>query len=271
VNRSVVLSAIPALIITALGLVATPAQSQTAAPEYVLGAGDILHITVFNNPELTTDARVSESGSITFPFVGNLPVVGLSISQAQNALAQKLGDAHIVSQPQVNILPTLLVGSQVTVMGHVNRPGRYPLQTTNTHLSDAVALAGGIDAIGADQLVLIQHSEGKEVRTVIDVPDLLERGSGRDQLVQGGDTIYVPREPVFYVYGEVEHSGSFRLERNMILMQGLALGGFVNGRGSKSRTQVYRQDSAGKLREIDLGLTDPLMPNDVIYVRTRIL
>lgn len=209
------------------------AQAQTPMPEYVLGPGDIVHITVLNNPELTTDARVSENGSITFPLIGSVPIMGLSLSQAQNAVARKLSDAHFVAQPQVNILPTLVVGNQVTVVGHVNRPGRYPLQTTNTHLSDAIALAGGIDAIGADQIIFIRHLEGKDVRTTIDVTDLLERGAARDQLVQEGDTIYVPREPVFYVYGEVQHSGSFRLERNMTLMQGLALGGFVNGRGSQ--------------------------------------
>jgi polysaccharide export outer membrane protein len=241
-----------------------------ASAEYVLGAGDVVHVTVFNNPELTTDARISETGAISFPLVGNVPVVGLTISQAQEAIARKLGEGHFVAKAQVNILPTQLVGSQVTVVGHVNRPGRYPLQTTNTHISDALAAAGGADPLGADTIILIRHRDGKEVRKPLDVTELFVKGSQQDELVQGGDTLYVPREPVFYVYGEVRSPGSFRLERHMTVMQGLAIGGFANEKGSERRTQIYRQDDDGKTQEVDLNLTDMLKPNDVIFVRLRI-
>jgi polysaccharide export outer membrane protein len=242
-----------------------------SAGEYLLGPGDIIHITVFNNPELTTDARVSETGSITFPLIGSVQVVGLSLSKAQDAIAVRLDQGHYVTKAQINILPTLIVGSQVTVVGHVNRPGRYPLQTTLTHISDALALAGGADPLGADTIVLIQHrSDGTEVRNPVDMNDLFARGVGHDQLVQGGDTIYVPRQSEFYVYGEVEHPGAFRLEPHMTLMQGLALGGFVNERGSERRTQIFRQDDSGKMQEVALNLTDMLLPNDTIYVRSRI-
>jgi polysaccharide export outer membrane protein len=259
-----------ALLISALAWNATAIGADVANAEYVLGAGDVVHVTVFNNPELTTDARISETGSLSFPLIGNVPVVGLTISQAQEAIANKLGEGHFVAKAQVNILPTLLVGSQVTVVGHVNRPGRYPLQTTNTHVSDALAAAGGVDALGADTIILIQHRAGKDVRKPLDMTELFVKGSQQDELVQGGDTLYLPRQPVFYVYGEVRNPGSFRLERHMTLMQGLAIGGFVNEKGSERRTQIFRQDDDGKTSEIDLNLTDLLKTGDVIFVRSRL-
>jgi polysaccharide export outer membrane protein len=258
------------LLATALVWNSTVTRADVGNAEYVLGAGDVVRITVFNNPELATDARISETGAISFPLIGNVPVVGLTISQAQDAIAKKLGEGHFVAKAQVNILPTLLVGSQVTVVGHVNRPGRYPLQTTNTHVSDALAAAGGVDGVGADTIILIQHRGGKEIRKPLDVTELFVKGSEQDELVQGGDTLYVPREPVFYIYGEVEKPGACRLERHMTVMQGLAVGGFANEKGSERRTQMYRQDDDGKMHEVDVNLTDMLKPNDVIFVRLRI-
>jgi len=259
-----------ALLIVAINLCATEIRADERAAEYVLGAADVVHITVFENPELTTDVRVSETGTITFPLVGAVPVVGLTLPQAQAAIAKKLTDGHFVAHPQVNILPTVIVGSQVTVVGYVNKPGRYPLQTVDTHVSDAIASAGGVDPMGAETIILIRHQDGKEIRKPLDVTELFVKGSELDELVQGGDTLYVPREPLFYIYGEVEKPGSYRLERHMTVMQGLAVGGYSNERGSKWRTQIYRQDEDGSMHEVELNGTDSLKPNDVIYVRLRI-
>jgi polysaccharide export outer membrane protein len=245
-------------------------RAQAPPTEYVLGPADVLHITVFNSPELTSDVRVSETGSISFPLIGQVAVVGLTVSEAQAAIARKLADGHFVVNPQVNILPTTITGSQVTVVGHVNRPGRYPLLTTDTHVSDALAAAGGIDAIGGDSIILIRHQDGKEMRTLLDVTDLFVRGSQQDQRVQAGDTLYLPREARFFVYGEVHNPGAFRLERHMTVMQALAIGGFVNERGSERRLEIYRQADDGSTHTVELQLTDLLQPNDVIFVRTRI-
>jgi polysaccharide export outer membrane protein len=76
--------------------------------EYLLGRADVLHITVFENPELTTDVRVSETGTITFPMIGAVPVVGLTVPQAQSAISKKLKEGQFVAHAQVTILPTLI-------------------------------------------------------------------------------------------------------------------------------------------------------------------
>lgn len=259
-RRVLALLILPLLIGVAFG------QANVNDSEYVLGPADVIHITVFQNPDLTTDVRVSESGSITFPLIGNVPVVGLTISQAEAAIAKRLSSGHFVAQPQVNILPTLIRGSQVTVLGHVNHAGRYPLETTNTRVSDVLAEAGGIDPTGADTIILIGIRNGKTIHRVLDVTALFVLGSQEDEQVRGGDTLYLPREAEFYVYGEVRNPGVFRLDRHMTVMQGLAVGGGPNTRGSQRRIRMYRQSDDGITHEVDLKLLDQLQANDVIYV-----
>jgi polysaccharide biosynthesis/export protein len=258
------------LFFSAMILSAAITKGYGGEPEYVLGPADIVHITVFENPELTTDARVSETGSLSFPLIGDVSVVGLTPSQASAAIARKLSDGRFVAKPQVSILPTVVRGSQITVVGEVNKPGRYPLETVNTRVSDALAAAGGVTTLGSDTVYLIQKRLGKEVRKPLDVTELFVKGSALDEQVQGGDTIFLPRQPLVYVYGEVRTPGSYRLQRNMTVMQALAVGGGATVRGSQRRIRVYRQDDGGKVHEIRLNLVDLLQPNDVIYVRPRL-
>jgi polysaccharide biosynthesis/export protein len=247
-------------------LCASAHATDSPTDEYVLGAADVIHITVFQNPDLTSDVRVSEAGTISFPLIGNVRVVGLTLSQAEEAISKRLVAGHFVAQPQVNILPQLIRGSQVTVVGHVNRPGRYPLETTNTRVSDVLAEAGGIDPLGSDKIVLIGTRDGIVIHKTLEVQSLFAKGSEQDEQVHGGDTVYLAHEDVFYVYGEVRNPGVFRLTQNMTVMQGLAVGGGPTSRGSQRHIRMYRQNDNGSAKEIELHVLDPLQPNDVIYV-----
>jgi polysaccharide export outer membrane protein len=243
------------------------AQSGTNA-EYVLGPGDIVRITVLQNPDLTTEARVSEVGTLSFPYVGSVPVGGLSLSQGEKKIADMLREGNFLPKPQVNILPVQMRSSQVAVLGHVNRPGRYPLETVNMRLSAMLAVAGGIAATGADTVVLVGTRKGKAVRQEIDIPMLVLKGDGGgDVIIESGDVLYVNRAPMFYVYGEVQRPGTFRLERDMTLMQGLATAGGLTVRGTEKGLRVHRRDAEGKLQLYDAQLDWPLQADDVIYVR----
>jgi polysaccharide export outer membrane protein len=72
---------------------------------------------------------------------------------------------------------------------------------------------------------------------------------------------------VFYIYGEAQRSGPYRIERNMTVMQGLAMGGGPTNRGSETRLRLHRRDASGVVQQTTPALTDLLQPNDVIYVR----
>lgn len=249
---------------------ASAGPSLDAESQYELGAGDIIHVTVFQNPDLTVDARVSEAGEITFPLIGTIKVGGLTVRQAEQLIATRLRTGHFVQQPQVNILPTQIVGSQVAVLGQVNKPGRYPLATLDTHVSDMLATAGGIAPDGADSVWLIGVRNGRMVRRQLDTAALFIHGSAADAEVHAGDVLYVEREPMVYIYGEVQKPGAFRLERDMTVMQALAEGGGLTPKGTQRGIRIHRRTKDGRIIEITPSLDDTLQPDDVIYVRASV-
>ncbi|MBD5803737.1 Polysialic acid transport protein KpsD precursor [Azoarcus sp. Aa7] len=262
-----VLSLLFALGVVSPAMAETTRDVPTQSGDYMLGSGDVIRITVYQNPDLTTEARVSEGGLISFPLLGSVAVGGRSAGSVERQIERQLREGGFVLQPQVSVLAMQMRGNQVSVIGLVGRPGRYPLETANLRLSDVLATAGGIAPAGADTVVLIGVRDGRTTRREIDIPALFLKGSESDVPVAGGDILYVHRGPTFYIYGEVQRPGAFRLERNMSVMQALATGGGINQRGTLRGLQVHRRDPEGLLQIVEPALEDLLRPDDVIYVR----
>lgn len=238
--------------------------------DYPLGPGDIVRVQVFQNPELATETRVSENGSITFPLVGAVEVGGLAIAAAERKIAAALKNGGFVRQPQVNIVILQMRGNQVSVLGQVNRPGRFPLETLS-RVSDMLAAAGGVAPTGDDFAIVTGLREGKPFRKVIDIPALyLAEKSNEDILLSGGDTVYIHRAPVFYIYGEAQRPGAYRIERGMTVMQALAQGGGPTPRGSEWWLRLHRTNADGVVERLSPEMTDSIQPNDIIYVRESI-
>lgn len=256
---------------TTVPVTPAPAANTAAVPnnqDYRLGAGDAIGVQVYQSPDLSIDARVSESGVISYPLVGSVQIGGLTISEAEKKIADALRIGGFVKVPQVNIVLRQVRGNQVAVLGQVSRPGRFPLETFNTRVSDMLAAAGGTTATGDDVLIVTGQREGKPFRKVIDIPALfLNEKSDDDIVLAGGDTLYVNKAPMFYIYGEAQRPGPYRIERGMTVMQALAQGGGPTVRGSQNRLKLHRRDASGKVVEITPNLTDPVRAEDVIYVR----
>lgn len=255
-------------LLLVLGLSLRPAF---ALEEYLLSPGDILKITVFKNPDLSVDARVSESGTISYPLIGTVPLSGLTLPGAEKKIAQMLRDGGFVLNPQVNILLTLAVGNQVAVLGEVNKPGRYPIEGAGGHLSGMLALAGGISPTGGDIVVVTGTRAGKPFRREVDVLKLSQNGNTAEDLeLVGGDTLFVNRAPQFYIYGQVQRPGGYRLEKGMTVMQALATGGGVTGKGTSRGIVVHRRDANGKVKETSASLDEDVHDQDVIYVKESV-
>ena len=250
----------------ALACLSSAAQAQPK-PDYPLGAGDAIRIQVFQNPDLTIETRVSENGSITYPLIGAVELGGLSLAVAEKKIADALQKGGFIQKPQVNIVLVQIRGNQVAVLGQVNRPGRFPLETANTRLSDMIANAGGANAVGDDLAIVVGTRNGQVFRKQIDIASIfLEEKLQDDIVLQGGDSIYVHRAPVFYIYGEAQRPGAFRIDRGMTIMQALATGGGPNARGSEKRLRLHRKTADGRIIQSTPQLTDAVQPNDVIYV-----
>jgi len=247
---------------------ATGARAQDSLPEYKLGPGDTIRIQVFQNPDLTLEARVNENGMITFPLIGAAKVGGISIAQAEQRIAKALQTGGFIKQPQVSILLLQNRGNQVSVLGMVNKPGRFALETFNTRVTEMVAIAGGIAPGGADVVIVAGTRDGKSFRKEIDIASIfLGNRFSDDLLVAGGDVIYVPRGPMFYIYGEVQRAGSYRVERDMTVRQALATGGGLSPRGTERGLSIYRRGADGALESVTPNLADRVRPDDVLHVR----
>lgn len=245
-----------------------------SSQDYALAAGDNIRIQVFQNPDLTIEARVSESGVISYPLVGSVKLGGLSVGAAEKTIADALVQGGFVRKPQVNITLLLVRGNQITVLGQVSRPGRFPVETVNTRVSDMLAAAGGPLvgggnlAGGSDVVIITGTREGRSFRKEIDIAALyLSDSPENDVSVMGGDSMYVPRAPVFYIYGEAQRAGVYRIERGMTVMQALATGGGPTNRGTENRVRLHRSNAAGVVEQIAPQMSDPVLPNDVLYVR----
>ena len=314
---------------------------------YLLGPGDVLKITVYNNPDLSLETRVTESGMISFPLVGELKLGGMTASVAEKKIADLLESGGFVKQPQINILVAQFQSKMVSVLGSVYKPGRYPLDRA-TNLADLLALVGGVTQDGSDLITVVGKSgkaeydlrtivgkgdgsqnvnlsggeivyvhardvsvmgqvnrpgsysvvggvrtvadflvvagginpggsdtvtvttmrDGKINRFEVDIDSLFRTGDNSANIeLANGDSIYVPRAPMVYIYGEVQHPGSFRIERDMTVMQALAQGGGPTPRGTQRNVKLHRRNTKGVVEELFPKLTDPVKQDDVLYIQ----
>lgn len=238
-----------------------------ADSDILLGPGDVLRISVFEQPDLSLEVRVSESGTITYPLIGEVRVGGETPAAAERKIASMLESGGFLKNPHVNIIVAQLQSQQVSVLGQVNRPGRYPLDSAKS-LADVLALSGGIAPDGGDIVNLIRKVDGESKREVIDFAEMMRNGDlGKNIQVSGGDIVYVDRAPRFYIYGEVQRPSQYRLEHNMTVIQALSVGGGLTLRGTERGIKIKRRDEKGVIQVINGKHDDLIFPDDVIYVQ----
>ena len=323
---------------------------QTASAEdasYLLGPGDVLKISVYNNPDLSIETRITEAGLISFPLVGEIQVGGITPFAAEKKIAELLQKGGFIMEPQVNILVIQFQSKLISVLGSVYKPGRYPLdRATNlaellalvggitpdgsdlitivgksgkteydmrdivgkadhsrnvtisggdivyVHardvsvmgqvnrpgkysvvggvrtVADFLAVAGGINPNGSDMVTVITMRDGSVNRFEVDVDSLFRSGDNSSNVeLASGDSIYVARAPMVYIYGEVQRPGSFRIERNMTVVQVLAQGGGPTARGTERNIKLYRRNSEALVVKTQIALTDLVQQDDVLYVQ----
>jgi polysaccharide export outer membrane protein len=282
-----------ALVVTAFAL--------AADDDYVIGPGDVLQITVYDEPDLERVVTVQNDGAISFPLVRSIGVGGLTVQQAEQALEKKLGDFLV--EPQVTITVKEYRAQMVYVLGAVNKPGAYPL-TRRTTVLEIISLAGGIAPDGSKRILLLRGggnpagaqqmleqsggvADEQRLQQAINAPTppividgqrLLDEGDTSQNLVlRGGDVIYVPKAKLVYVLGEVRRPGGVPFTDGLTVIQAISLAGgttemaadaIVVTRKVEGAEQRFKLDYAHILRDSSLDLR--LEANDVIVVKRRI-
>src|SRR6185436_7039070 len=135
-----------------------------------------------------------------------------STADASKAISEALVKGEFLKHPQVSVALTTVRSRQVSVLGLIVRPGRYPLEEASVKLPDIIAAAGGIAAGGSESVTVIREGKAEKVSALT-----------KDFELKGGDTVYIERSPVFYIYGEVARSGAYPVTPNLTVMQALSV------------------------------------------------
>lgn len=237
------------------------------AADVPLGPRDVVKITVYDQPDLSVDTKLNEAGKVSYPFLGEVSIGGLTPSAASKKLAGLLKNGGFVRDPQVSITVVQSYSQMVSVLGEVKNPGLYPVDGKLT-VTDVLAMAGGVTTEGGDTATLVRNENGKTTKRVLDIAGIARMGSmTQNDVLIADDIIYVDRFPKVYIYGEVNNPGAYRLERGMTVLQVLSVGGGLSPRGTKRGIRMKRRDNSGNAAETVVTLDDLVQADDILYVR----
>lgn len=234
-----------------------------------IGPDDVLRISVYGHEDLRTETRVSSDGRINFPLIGELDASGKSSMELEETIAVRLINGGFIHEAQVSVTVLEHVSQQVSVLGNVKTPGRYPLDSDSS-IVDLIAMAGGIDELGDNKAVVTRTVNGKPQRQELNLRVYLEDAESIAPFkMHQGDVVYIPKAPLFYIYGEVQRPGSYRVEPGITVLKALSIGGGLTLRGTENGIVIKRKDENGTLQESDVELKDTVLKDDVIYVSER--
>jgi polysaccharide biosynthesis/export protein len=212
-------------------------------PSNKLGPGDLLELTVYNVPELSTKARVSMSGDVYLPLVDYVHVGGLTQEEAQAVIEKRLEDGGFLRSPHVTIFVDDASSQGVTILGDVGKPGIYP-DPASRRLYEVISEAGGFLNTASRKIAIIRPNQPEAIR--VDLPRNLADDLSGNVEVRPGDTINVPRAPVIYVVGDVGRPSAFLVDNGVLtVLQALALAGGTNHTAKMNGARIIHKTPTG--------------------------
>ncbi len=209
-----------------------------------LGAGDLLEVSVYNVPELTTKARIGNSGDIYLPLIDYVHVADLSVEEAQALIQKRLEAGGFVRNPHVTIFLDESASQGVTILGEVAKPGIYP-DLGDRRLYDMISAAGGFTASAGRKISVIrQHNQAGPI--TVNLPRNLADDMQDDIEIMPGDTITIPKAPIIYVVGDVGRPAGFLVDNgSLTVLQALALAGGANRTAKLGGVRIIRKGPDG--------------------------
>lgn len=213
-----------------------------------LGAGDLIEVTVYNVPELTTKARIGNSGDVYLPLIDYVHVGGLTTEEAQSLIEKRLGDGGFVRSPHVTIFVDESTSQGVTILGEVSRPGIYP-DVGDHKLYEIISQAGGFTPTAARKVSIARRNQTQSVDLIL--PRNLADDLSTNVEVLPGDTIMIPRAPIVYVVGDVAHPSGLLVDNGTLtVLQAIALAGGANKTAKMGGVRIIHKSPSGMTETI---------------------
>src|SRR6267143_2139245 len=253
---------------------AVASESASSPPDLLIGAGDLLEVSLYGMTDFKTVVRVNSGGEISLPMIGTIPVAGLSVEQAETLVARKLTEKGFFNDPHVTVFEKEYATQGISVLGEVQKPGIYPLLGSRK-LYDAMSAAGGTTPKAGRYVLITRRNDPQHsVRVPLTTgsPDSMEN----NVTVEPGDTILVSTAGVVYVVGDVHLPGGFVMENgnDITVLKAIALAQGTNPNAALNAARLIRKTPEGS-KDVPLPLKqilaakapDPqLQPDDVVFV-----
>jgi polysaccharide biosynthesis/export protein len=257
-----------------LGGISPRAAAQT---NYVLGAQDVLNITVLGEEDLSRKYTIEQDGTFTFPLIGRITARGLTLRALEQELKTRLVSGGFLRNPEISVAVDAYQSQRIMVWGQVNNPGEYQLSGDTTLLS-ALAKAGSVTPNAGREAVIVRAGKAAagngnppEPEIIkIDLHELQEGNLALNIPLRDGDTINVPKAQSVFVSGQVKNPSGYAVEEGMTVLQVVALAGGLTDRGSDRRINIIRTVDGKKKELKGVKLTALVQPGDTIVVGQRI-
>jgi polysaccharide biosynthesis/export protein len=218
--------------------------SEADASSVKLAPGDLIELSVYNVPELSTKARVGSSGEVYLPLIDYVHVADLTADQAQALIEKRLEDGGFVHNAHVTLTVDESSSQGVTILGEVVKPGIYPA-LGERRLYDFISAAGGFTAAAGRRISVIRD-HGRGATITVDLPRNLADDLKDNVSVFPSDTITVPRAPIIYVVGDVGHPTGLLVDNgSLTVLQAIALAGGTNRTAKMGAARIIRKGPTG--------------------------
>jgi polysaccharide export outer membrane protein len=212
---------------------------------YVLGPEDLIEIDIFEVSELKRTVRISSSGFLKLPLIGQIKASGLTVSELEEEISKRL--ERYLQEPIVSVFIKEYRSQRITVLGSVNTP-QVHIVTGQKFLLDMLTMSEGLTEDAGSICYVQRDSE----TVLVDINELLFQGNAKLNIpVFAGDVIHVPKGGVVFVNGAVNGPGSFVLRGTVTLTQAIAMAKGLQYEAKRGQLRVYRNTGKEEMDIID--------------------